>query len=809
VAQAFVFGAMAAFLGVAANTLFLEAFGAGWLPATYIAIGFAGIVVSGAVAGTAQRYDLVGIALAVLGGAAAGLGIAWLVARDGGAAWVSIPLLVLFPILIQLGFVFLGAQAGRLLDIAGLKAGFPRIMAGFPVGAAAGGQAAAQIVAALGRIEAVLLAAALAQAAFAALVWATGRRHPIGRQAPAPAAAGGIGHAGDPDRPSLRRLLASRFVALILAYQVLSALASQVSDYLVYERAAALLPDPGELARFLAGFTTAMNVASIAFLVLFAGPLLRRFGLRLGITANPIVLAGLALAMVAVLGVAGGASTAMLLTVTAARIADVALTDGMTRTSVNVTFQAIPERSRLAVQAAVEGVGVPVAIAASGVLILVLNALPDALGVTIAALLVTCVAWVAGAVLLVGEYGPALVHALRRRPRLVAAGWATTADDEAAVRALFRSADPRDARAAIELASLGGATALAADIAAVADDPRPDVRMGALAALAGAGDEAARSRLAALVMTAVDDPDRQQRLVAAQSLGALGAEGRIPCARLLEDPDVAVRVAALDAVAPGAVEALEPALRALGDARTAGAAAEALDRLGDLPVPALDARLTTGLPDDPAVLRLVRALRTPSAARDAVLLRHLAHPDRDLGLALIERLARAEPASAATAAALDRVLEADAAHAARILAALEALAPGAVAGTHEASAGPVRRALGEELDLVAARAATLCLARGGLHDVGPAVLEVRGGGSGAAVAAEALAVLLPPSIAHPVVAILDSRLTPDERLRRLGRPGTVPADAAGWLEELVDDPLDEWRSPWLRECARHATGAGG
>jgi hypothetical protein len=70
-------------------------------------------------------------------------------------------------------------------------------------------------------------------------------------------------------------------------------------------------------------------------------------------------------------------------------------------------------------------------------------------------------------------------------------------------------------------------------------------------------------------------------------------------------------------------------------------------------------------------------------------------------------------------------------------------------------------------------------------------------------------VLLPPSIAHPVVAILDSRLTPDERLRRLGRPGTVPADAAGWLEELVDDPLDEWRSPWLRECARHATGAGG
>jgi hypothetical protein len=495
-AQAFVFGAMAALLGVAANTLFLEAYGAGWLPVTYIAIGVAGIVVSGAVAGTAQRFDLVGIALAVLGTAAAGLGLAWLVSRDGGAAWVSIPLLVLFPILIQLGFVFLGGQAGRLLDIAGLKAAFPRIMAGFPVGAVAGGLAAGQIVQSLGRIEAVLLAAALAQAAFAALVWATGRRHPIARLASA-RATGGDGDDGDDERPSLRRLLATRFVVLILAYQVLSALASQVADYLVYERAAALLPDAQDLAGFLAGFTAAMNAASIAFLVLLAAPLLRRFGLPLGITANPVVLAVFAFAMVAVLGVAGGGSTAMLLTVAAARIADVALTDGTTRTSVNVTFQAIPERSRLAVQTAVEGVGVPVAIAASGLLILVLNALPDALGVTVATLLVTCLAWSAGAVLLVRAYGPALVHALRRRPRLVAVGWATTDDDEAAVRSLFASPDPRDARAAIELASLGGAGALVADLATLADDRRPDVSMGALAALAGTGGEAARVRLGA------------------------------------------------------------------------------------------------------------------------------------------------------------------------------------------------------------------------------------------------------------------------------------------------------------------------
>jgi len=99
---------------------------------------------------------------------------------------------------------------------------------------------------------------------------------------------------------------------------------------------------------------------------------LRRFGLRLGITANPLILTVFALAMIAALVTEGAASLSLLLVVSAARIADIALTDGTTRTSINATYQVLPERDRLAVQAAVEGIGVPVAIGISGVLILVL-----------------------------------------------------------------------------------------------------------------------------------------------------------------------------------------------------------------------------------------------------------------------------------------------------------------------------------------------------------------------------------------------------------------------------------------------------
>ena len=65
--------------------------------------------------------------------------------------------------------------------------------------------------------------------------------------------------------------------------------------------------------------------------------------------------------------------------------------------------------------------------------------------------------------------------------------------------------------------------------------------------------------------------------------------------------------------------------------------------------------------------------------------------------------------------------------------------------------------------------------------------------------------LLPASVAHPAIAILDARLTHDARRRRLPRPVTTPADADAWLLELVEDPADEWRSQWVQACAAHAT----
>ena len=59
-----------------------------------------------------------------------------------------------------------------------------------------------------------------------------------------------------------------------------------------------------ELTRFLSAYTAVLNLVDILFLALLAGPLMRRFGLRLGLVFNPAVVA-VVLAVMTVIVAAG------------------------------------------------------------------------------------------------------------------------------------------------------------------------------------------------------------------------------------------------------------------------------------------------------------------------------------------------------------------------------------------------------------------------------------------------------------------------------------------------------------------------
>ena len=566
-----------------------------------------------------------------------------------------------------------------------------------------------------------------------------------------------------------------------------------------------------------------MNVVSIAFLVLVAGPLLRRYGLRLGISANPVVLLGASVVMLVVLAVSGGASVALLVAVSAARILDIALTDGTTRTSINAMYQVLPERLRLPAQATIEGTGVPVAISASGLLVLGLNALPSPLVALVVATVLVCAAWVWIGLLLHRAYGPALVDALRER-RLLDAPVSidrTPADLHTAERLLV-SPDPRAARLGLELVAAMAAPEDQPELAFLADDPRPEVRLSALHALASSGDAGARARWPRRCAAAEGADDADLRVRAALALAALDDVDRLPTlGRLLDDASPVVRTAALDAVRHGDDAFVPSVVAALDDPGTTVAACDAVGRLGDAVLRVADRVLLRAASADPdsvetrRAVRLARALTTVTEARDALLTRWAGHPDREVGRVVLERLAAAGPAPTDLATVIDEVVTADVSHAVRVLGAVVTLRqePGSAAppppGATPSADGdePLHAALADELTLVGDRVLAGLLARYGRERLAPVTSALQDRSRPAPLAIEALEVVLGATAAGGLTPVLDPRDPPEERLHRLlVRTGAAApeGDAPAVLADLVEDRRDVWRSAWVRACAVRA-----
>ncbi len=787
-AQALAFGVMLALLVIPANTLFLDAYGAKWLPATYIAIAVVGTAASALIARAARRTRLVRVAAVSLSAVALLYAASWLILVAGGV-WVSAVLLVVFPIALQMGFVFIGGQAGRLLDVRQMKERFPRIVLGFSLGFLLGGLAAIPLLALLGSSEDLMLGTTAAQLAFLALLLLTERRFPEAREAPAE----GLQEA---PRPSARKLFASGLVLLLLVYQVLSAMGSWLLDYLLFNRASAHYSGD-ELTRFLSGYTALLNLADILFLALLAGPLLRRFGLRLGLVLNPAVVAAFLAVMGVVVAGPGAAAYSLFALAAVARLADIVLSDGTTRTSVNAAFQVVPIRDRLAVQAVVEGIGVPVAIGATGVVLLVMNVLGLGIGAVIVFSAVLSVIWTVSGAAMYRSYTRALADEVRRRP-LVEAAY-EVAEDDAALQALLRSDDARDVRLALDLLSTSGSAASAGALRQASEHEDPEVRLRALLELAAAGDARAGVDAGALAGELALSADPADRRAAAAALGARDVVSTPPglLAALLDDPDPTVRSATLDVVGPGDAgehDVVSRVVAALDEPRTAGSATAAVRRLGDPAVPLVAAALAR----DGASRRppLIRAAASAASEHGLPVIEPaLRDRDRVVVLAALEALSAADAPAVVPPELLDEIFHDAGEHAARALSARTALA---------ASDESLRRALDDESDLARRLVIAVLALRHG-DRVREAVRVVDAGdGQRRALGVEALDVLISREEAKIAVPLVRRDLTPDEQAAALRQLEPRSRGQEEWIEEMAEDREAVWRSPWLARCARHA-----
>ena len=523
--QTIVLGLTMAFLVVPASALFLDQYGAVALPYVYLAVAVTGVAVSSAMSRAQRRLSLAGVAVRVVGTYVVAVATGWLVLVGLDGLWVTFPLLVLFPLSIPIGFVLVGSQAGRLLDVREMKAHFPRVAAGFSVGFALGGLAAAALVSPLGGPRHLLAVDVLAAGVMLLLVVATSRRFPDElRHRPERPDERVPSRLADRRRDTWRTLLSNRMVALILGYQLLSAAVTLLLDFMVWERAADRYSDPISLAQFQGLFGAVMNVVSVLFVVALGGWLLTRFGIGFGLAANPVGVLVLLCATSVVGYVVGPASSLFFALVCAQAVTDISLTDATTRTSINATYQALQPDERVRAQTMVEGAGVPLALGFVGLLLIGYNATGlDITAVVLVTLLLTAL-WLASAVLAFREYGVNLRGVLARRAWDPVALRIDDAASRTAVDQLLGSSDPHDVHAALD-ALVDTGRDVTEHVLALLADPEPARRELGLE-IAVDTDRLGVPAVTSRVQGMLGDRDPDVALHAAASLVRLGVGHR-------------------------------------------------------------------------------------------------------------------------------------------------------------------------------------------------------------------------------------------------------------------------------------------
>ena len=790
-AQAMLLGLFMGLLVIPASSIFLGTYGAENLPWTYITIAVGAMAGTPLLARAVGRWTLAQIGVPLWLVLATFVLTAWMGIEWFDAAWFSAPLFVLFPLGILIGFFFLGGQAGRMFDLREMKENFPRVVVGFPLGFLISGLLGDVLIGVLGNVARLLPVAAASGVGFAALIGSAARRFPdelavSPRATTRPETSGGAA----PGKSAIRHVLSNRYIVILLAYQMLSQLGTQLVDFLLFERAAARYPGEQELGRFIARYNTALNLLDLVFLLVVAAVLLRRFGMRVGLTVNPLVVTVCMVAAVVAAGVSGIGAVGPFALIAVARALDIAFTDGATRTALNTAYQAVPASERLAVQATIEGFGVPIALGVTGVLLLVLQQGlgVGAFGVSVLAVGVGVVWTVSGAIVF-RSYRSNLREGLEAR---VLSPTGLDLDDAATIIEIDRmlgSGDDRQVWAALTaFHSLPDRADRLAVLASSTDDRVAEVAFTELQTLDP-------GRALAVAASLTDSPTPGVRFAAAAALAREdgGHHGFRQVEDALDDADRGVRAAARRAAAmSGHTELVAKVVEASRSDNDPVSAVNALSAAGDALAPFAAEAL--GAADGRHTIRLLRCL-PPSPVTAELLVRHVDHPDHDVAIVVRQVFARAG-GGPLPASSVDELLAADAARAARTLEAMTTIPT-------DGRFAVLQSSLASELDITERSVlATLGLA------IDPALVlhvarSLRSRDDRViARAVETIELHLDGRRARLCIPLIDRRLSSSERLAALRAVTDVPShDLADTLADLVDDRASTWRRPWLRTCA--------
>lgn len=854
-AEAFCLGLARLMFQTAGSALLLLSFGAAGLPYVYLVAGLTVPLLGLAYAWLEARLGLRALLIVNVGGLLLGALLLFGGALLLNSPWPSFGVAVFYEVVWAMTGLALWPLAGRLFNVRQGKRLFGFINAGDVVAAVLGGLALPFLVGAFGMRSLLLIAAVSFAAALGLIVVITGRFRDRLTLAPEASAR----EAAATPRPAPRG-----YVPVIVALAALSFASFYFIDNIFYTLVDQAFTSEAALADFLGPFWAGVYGLTLLSNLFLVGPIISRFGLRVGLLLLPVLTFAVTGAML-VGGLLSMAAALLFALASVNNLFDWVVRETVYKSGLIVLYQPLPPRTRMWAQTMVETIGQPLAQGAVGLALVGMSVL--AFGVMqLTAVLFAMLAIVLALTWIVSNrYVGALKNALTQRRFGNSAFTPPERASLALLRQSLRSPYPgalvyaldtleemghpalteglqlalshaavevrREAAARIErlsLATLAGAVraqlemetdpptrgalvrvlaALSgadAALTALLDDEHEPVRVGALVGLLKHGQLDSVLVAGARLHQLLDSGLASDRLAAAHVIGEVHAPSlQQPLVRLLRDETVEVRRAALEAAGHMAQPVLlAMALSAMEEPATRAAASRALALAGEAALPGLAAALDSDAQPREVTARLIAVVsRRPGAAATAILTDQLKSADGDRRHHALHALTqRRYRAGEGERPALEQAVLTEVGEAARLLTALGDVAP----RLRDIPAGHPFRLDPALLEAVGRRRDRVFMLLALLFDA-EAAMRVRdnlwnGTPERHAYALEVLEALLPQRLRAPVLALMES-VAPAERQTKLSALfAPVRASPDQRLYEIVTSSAGLY-SPWVRTCA--------
>ena len=395
----------------AAYALFVTEFGSASLPYSYFAIAIGTPLLTFLYLRLAERIRPARFLLGVMAMLALVTLALWIGLQYPNTHWI-IFLLPLWALIVQnIGAVLFWGLMGVFFDIRQTKRLGSFVNSGKWLAFSIGGFVIPLIVTRLGTVNLLSVAVGGLLFAFVLLVNITRRNPDI--FAPA--------HVRPMTRVVPERVkrqsnpFRSGFVLLVYSTIIFSVGAEFFVNNIFYDGASAAYGDASRLAAFTAIISALAGLSTLVTSLFITGRLLNRYGIAVGLLAQPLVTI-VVLGALALLGTVSADEALILGLATLAQLSSIVLSHSLFSFTHRVIGQAIPPAQRDAANVLADGVIEPIAIGLAGAFILLLTRSIDLSAIQLsAAFLPIGVVWLAATFLLIRNYPLALKSILSKR----------------------------------------------------------------------------------------------------------------------------------------------------------------------------------------------------------------------------------------------------------------------------------------------------------------------------------------------------------------------------------------------------------